>query len=135
MSKEFHSIHITTDINIECCNKTRKLCNENGVEVFPVRNKFLEHVMGPFYIDIQPSIYWNIERRARSCHKKAVNRSFVGKRRRWSCRWIWVSTIHCWSQRKVFLELHIHILTVINKQTIKNEKMVQETWIGIENWS
>lgn len=46
-SKGLHSIHFTTDINVECCKKTKQLCSENGVSVNAFRDRFCEHFRGP----------------------------------------------------------------------------------------
>jgi release factor glutamine methyltransferase len=44
------SIHITTDINMRCCAKTRDVCAANKVRVFPICDSFAHSFRGP--IDI-----------------------------------------------------------------------------------
>ena len=79
-SKGLPSIHITTDINIECCKKTRKLCNENDVEVFPVRDKFLEHIRGPIDILIfnPPYVETSNEELEDAIKKQSIEASWAG---------------------------------------------------------
>mgnify|MGYP001056804507 CR=1 FL=1 len=46
------SIHFTTDININCCQKTLEICNNNQVTVAPVCDSFANSLRGPFNVII-----------------------------------------------------------------------------------
>ena len=79
-SKGLPSIHITTDINMECCKSTRKLCKENGVEVFPLRDKFLQHVRGKIDILIfnPPYVETSNEELEDAIKKQSIEASWAG---------------------------------------------------------
>ena len=79
-SKGLPSIHLTTDINIECCKKTRELCNENGVSVYPIRDKFLEHVRGPIDVLIfnPPYVETSNEELEDAIKKQSIEASWAG---------------------------------------------------------
>lgn len=79
-SKGLPSLHFTTDINPECCKKTREICTNNDVLVAPTRDKFCEHLRGPFDIIIfnPPYVETSNEELEDAIKKESIEASWAG---------------------------------------------------------